>query len=450
MDSRKRIIVRVVVFICIFAVLFEGMMKLFSQHPDFRIYQIIGGFYQEPEDSLQAVYIGSSNCYAFWNPLVAWQAHGLAIYPYSTPSLPFYATEYVMREARKTQPHARFIVNLNSVEADDMDAQAIYSVLSYMPDSENKWALMNYLADLLGYNKTERLQFHFPWIRVREYWLKLLKQGLFPKLNGLKGACVYDSYLNSHTDLSKRYGLTELRSPVSDALVEATQNMLDYCDAENLEVLFVSVPRGEKSETSLGRINTVVDLIRDRGYEVLYLTDKADEVGMDLTQDYYNARHTNVHGSIKFTDYICNYMIEHFGLEDLRGDVAYASWDASWAKYYDQYLAPYVLDIELDGSLRDIDLPAPEGLAAVREGGDTALRWDASDGAVGYAVYRKQGDNGAWQRIAETESPEYRDADSDPNCFYTVVPMRNSGRETLYGRFSYSGVRPADAPGGEL
>ena len=95
---KKRYSLRVVLFITIFLILFITLLWLFSNHPDHRIYQMIGGFYEEPEDSLDGVYIGSSNCYAFWNHLVAWENYGIAVYPYASGSQPFYAAEYLIRD----------------------------------------------------------------------------------------------------------------------------------------------------------------------------------------------------------------------------------------------------------------------------------------------------------------------------------------------------------------
>ena len=120
----KRSILKIVAFIGIFIILYAAMTAVFSNHPDFRIAQSIRAFYDEPADSLQGVYIGTSTCYAFWNALMAWKNHGLTVFPYTCAGMPLYATEYVIREVRKTQPDALFIVNINSVVYDAMGSGA--------------------------------------------------------------------------------------------------------------------------------------------------------------------------------------------------------------------------------------------------------------------------------------------------------------------------------------
>ena len=97
----------------------------------------MSGIYEEPENSLDAVYIGSSNCYAFWNPNIAWEEYGIAVYPYCCSTQPLLATEYLIKEARKTQPNAVYIVNINTL-GDAVSDVVIHRLLDFMPLSKNK------------------------------------------------------------------------------------------------------------------------------------------------------------------------------------------------------------------------------------------------------------------------------------------------------------------------
>ncbi len=437
----KRSILKIIAFTGIFILLFAAMTAVFSNHPDFRIAQSIRAFYDEPAGSLQGVYIGSSNCYAFWNALVAWKNHGLTVFPYSCASMPIYATEYVIREARKTQPDAVYIVNVNSVDYDDLDITHIYHIMSYMPESDLKAELRDHLCDLLGLTRSERMELYFPWIRMRQYWTEYLDEGILPRVDGLKGASYYDNFLSRTFDLTRRYKITEKRTPISDNQRACLEHLMDYCEAEGVKVLFVSVPRGERSAESLGRINTACDLIRARGHDLLYLTDQADAVHLDLSQDYYEIKHTNIHGSIKFTNYLSEYLIKTYGLEDRRGDPAYASWDAGLARYL-EIIAPYVLDFELALGNRDFSLAAPRSVkVAPAEAGRAEITWKPVKGAEVYCVYRKAGAKGAWERVGESEACALVDDDlADGAAYrYTVVPARRAGPGLMYGNFSTFG-----------
>lgn len=442
-EKKNRIGLKIVVFLAIFLALFAAMLSLFYRHPDINTFHRVKGFYAEEENRLDAVYVGSSNCYAFWNPLVAWNNYGIAVYPFATSAQPFYATEHVIREARKTQPDALYIVNLNSVEADDLNASAIHYLVNYLPESENKEEMLDYLCDLLEYSEIDRLEFDFPWIRTRDFWLDYLKDGFFPELDGLKGANTHKKYLKTSFDVSDAYRISGERAEIPDALMQNLDQLLDYCDAEGVRILFITVPRPEENAEALGRINTVRDRILMRGYPVLYLTDDAEAIGMDLTQDYYDAKHTNIHGSIKFTNFLSEYLIANYGFADKRGDAAYADWNAAWETYA-AGIAPGVLDVELNKNLRSCVLEAPQNLRAeAQPDGHVMIRWDAVDGADSYLLYRKDGYAKPWQRISGLlDGNEYMDvnASGDVKYYYTVVPVHSMNEQNHYGHFSYKGV----------
>ena len=43
-------------------------------------------------------------------------------------------------------------------------------------------------------------------------------------------------------------------------------------------------------------------MAEERGFDTLNLKDQQAELGINTATDYYNAGHTNIHGSIKYTD----------------------------------------------------------------------------------------------------------------------------------------------------
>ena len=433
---------RIVAFILIFILLLSGFAWVFSFHPDHRIYQMIGGFYRQPENTVDVVYIGSSNCYAFWNDVYAWQRYGITVYPYTCGNMPYYATEYIITEVRKTQPNAKFLINVNGVEGEDMGVKTIHNLLDYMPWSKNKVDLLNRLCDINGYSFLDRLEYYFPWLRLRATAVEILKKGVKPKDDGYKGAPTYVAYLSKSVDIAGYYMHSKAEGGLPESYADATERLLDFCDAQNVDVVFVTVPRAEMSINTIKSINQVNAMIRERGYETLELTDETDAIGFDLTQDYYNLEHSNIHGACKFTDYLAKYLIGRFDLKDHRGDPAYASWDEAWEKYT-HVIAPFLLQCELDPERRDYELAMPENLDVALNGdtGEVTVRWDGE--ADGWLVMRKTGKRGVWHTVAELDGDVHVQDDAcEPGKTnsYTVVPIRVKDGEKYYGNFLYSGI----------
>ena len=81
MKAKK--IVKVIAFILIFVVCFFTVQGLLTGDVDTRDYRRIKGFFQQEEDSLDAVFLGSSATYAFWTPAFAYREYGITVYPVS-------------------------------------------------------------------------------------------------------------------------------------------------------------------------------------------------------------------------------------------------------------------------------------------------------------------------------------------------------------------------------
>lgn len=458
---KKNHIIKAVLFTLIFILLFAYVSKVVTYPSDYRNYQWIGGFYEEEEESLDAVYIGSSNCYAFWNSMTAWDEYGIAVYPYSCNAMSFLATEYLIKETRKTQPDALFVVNVNTISELTVTIEKVHHLLDYMPFSLTKLELIDALADAGDFTTEERMECIVPMLRYHGRWSDLNKKDFKYKVNGMKGASAYSTFLNTYVDITDRYVLTDETADVPDIYADALDSLLDYCDEEKVNVLFVTVPRAEKDEERLKQINRINEMIEERGYDTLYLMDETEAIGLDITTDFYNRNHTNVHGSIKYTQYLSEYLIENYGFENKKGDEAYSSWDKGYEKY-SKKIMPYVLDIELDADHRDYSLSQPKKLATELNDDEVSISWKPVKGASGYAVYRKEGAKGVWQQVAVTDQTNYVDVPTaelelldaeaaitdeenattqEPTTYtYTVVPYSEESGEKYYGNFAYLGV----------
>ena len=59
-------------------------------------YPFIKGFYFEPKETIDAVYIGNSSVYYYWQAPWAWKKYGIAVYPFSSGGQPIEAIPYLI------------------------------------------------------------------------------------------------------------------------------------------------------------------------------------------------------------------------------------------------------------------------------------------------------------------------------------------------------------------
>lgn len=434
MKEKIKILTKIVIFIVIFALLFFVVQWCFINHSD-QSYKNIHNFYDQKENSLDAVYIGSSNCFTYWNPAFAWDEYGIAVYSYSANYLLFEGAEYIIRDCIEKQPDAKFIVNINTLIGDRLKMQEIHHTTSNMPLSINRFNLVKHLCDMGNVSFIERMEYYFPMIRFHNDYTALMPGHLLDRRTEFKGSSTYEAYLKLVSDISSEYGDSGEMGVLSEKLKKSTESLLDYCDEKNIDVLFVTVPQG-KNETEAGLFNAINKLISDRGYKTLNLMEKTDEMNIDKTCDFYNKRHTNIHGSIKFTHYVGGYLVDTFGFEDKRGREDYSDWDAMTEQYL-KTVSPYILDMERDMNKRDFSLVSPQKLSLE----DGVLSWEEVEGADYYYVYKKDGKTKPWERVSPAlEENIFTDEEFAEGSIYTVVPVVFKDSGEYFGNFPYLGI----------
>ena len=377
------------------------------------------------------------------------------MFDYAIPSMPLASIAYRVREAYKTQPDALFIINLNGFKTSRVYNQNLHRSLDFMPWSLNKLQMMMKLFRKAGYSGGRIAEYFMPIIRFHSSWSTLRSQDYYHPVNGLKGAYTYGPFLQTVTDVTGQFAFTDSRGELDSEQQEAIDEILAFLDEKHLKALFVMVPQ-TLDTAFLEQANTLKDLVTDRGYDCLDLRDRMEEMDLIEDEDFHNDRHLNVHGAIKFTDYLARYLQEHYGFTDKRGDGAPADWERSVTLYAD-VIGPHTLDFERDHAKRDYALAAPAFTLDASTAQSITVSWDQVSGADGYAVYcRTAGvENGWWIRAGETAADELTFTQSGLTggavYTYTIVPFRHEGDDVLYGSFALNGadVIVAEAPENE-
>ena len=404
----------------------------------------IVGFYEEPENSLDAVYIGASNVFSFWAAPVAWKHYGITVYPFAGANFGSVATKYLISEARKTQPNALYIVGIsaNSFNLEAMPDSAVHYIADYMPASVNKLQLVQKLLDLKELDWSNRIEYYFPLVRYHSRWSELEEGDFLNEFTHLKGGDTSPSRLSKVIDASENYHITEEREALSNFQKEYVEDLFQYCESEQVNVLFVISNMIVVNESRLAQLNTFCDLCEEHGFPVLDLTKRMDEIGLDLTRDYGDLAHVNIHGMMKSTDYLSQYLIENYGFEDKRDDPAYSDWDEAYDEYV-PVMSRYSLDFEYTNADRDYCLAAPELSKCSVKGTTLTLTWNAAEGASGYCIYRKTEDSG-WVSIAivdaETLSYQDEDCEVDKTYTYTVASYQERGGTPYWGNYDFDGL----------
>ena len=233
----------------------------------------------------------------------------------------------MIEEVKKTQPQALIIANLNQIVATDTSEGTIHFLADSIPFSKNK---INMIYSLYeggdGDDAPDPLEYLFTIIRFHSRWDALSARDIhYKETDGVKGACYFSNFFTQKLNVSENYQKVDLnkKQPLLPYEQTVLENILDYCDDHKTNILFVIVPQFTGAEYRTAQYNSAQDYIESRGYSVLNLTQKTEEIGIDITSDYCtpDGKHLNVYGAIKFTNYLSEYLVNRYEFENKRGGV---------------------------------------------------------------------------------------------------------------------------------
>ena len=423
--------------VCIFKVL-----DIFTIGID-SAYQPEEGFYHERKNSLDAVFLGASSVSADWKSSLAWGDYGIAVWSYGVPSTNCRSLPFWIKEVDKTQPNALLIINLPSFRGTSVSDNNIFRSTTYMRFSANKMNMIHSLANDAGYTGFDQLQFYFPIIRFHSRWSELTNWDFYRSVSGNKNT--WRVFTNIH-DASSDFYVTDQEAELSNSQTIFLEEFLDFLDNCGHEVLFINTPEAYgNGKRSYERLNRMGKIVQEHGFAYLDMFNFIDEIGLQPDTDFNDLYHNNVHGAIKYTDYLAQYLVDNYGFTDKRGQPGWESWDESVTLYTEE-IAPYSLPLERKHAPRDYELQAPV-LNKVKVKDQTlTLSWKESPNAEGYDIYRKStipGEkNWAYLTSTDTETFQYVDSDLKPETkyTYTVVPKIYADGIEIYGNFNFNGV----------
>lgn len=308
--------------------------------------QVLNKFYSEDENSLDGIYVGSSGAYRFWVPVEAFDKYGMAVYTYGCNSMPIAAIKYAIKDCLKTQKPRFIVVELRNITkiAENTESDAIKGMTDYMPLSKNRgdtiealldFAMKNH-ASAVSLDKTEYYRPNKNLSREEREEKHAADTEFVNNMGRYKGFPISESSFTNMpiTPLEYTDALGDLESYYEEILTD----LLDYCDGLDCNVLFVAGPHVAGSERQ-AKLNTACKMIRERGYEALNYNsiDWAKKIGLNYNTDYYNHRHLNIKGAIKYTDYLAAWLSEEFDIKDHRGDGDYKSWEDAYQEFKTAY-----------------------------------------------------------------------------------------------------------------
>lgn len=297
-------------------------------------------YYALPKNSVDALFIGSSAVDRYWMSQLAWKENGIATFALSSGNQPTGFVKYLIEEVSKRHDPKVIVIDIRPLlrKPSGINDTDIRRVTDNLRPSINRIkatnAILDYVDQVDADIDTSDWSYYINLIKYHSAWntTKLTDYlHLFPRCDYM-GFFAYNKNAFKIEPQEKTHytDATLTINPNSEALF---LDLLEYCKTLDSEVVFIAAPHSV-DDIDLKQTNYVLNLAKDAGFNTINMnTPKIyRELGWDFNHDMYNPGHANIYGAVKYTRWMSNYLMDNYGLEDMRSEdnSKYKIWEDSY------------------------------------------------------------------------------------------------------------------------
>lgn len=332
--TKKQFIRAVSFFLVLCTVLFI-LCDLFEQENGGNTDRCFNSYRALEEDTVDAVFIGTSGVSCYWISALAYEEYGMTVYPLASDALPAFLFISMIEEALAYQDPELFLLDIRpftsaAVSREKLDANARFVLDAMEPFSPNRQKTALRIMRTMHETYEEAPEFDI------SYFLSFVKY--HPKATDDAYRVAYNLGQRMHKYGGYRLGSVSTvvqeqpgvqYDPAAmedlDPLCEQSlYELLDYIREKDLQVLFVDTPKvvGAKS----GEVNRVLRILEEEGFDCLTHVDPPADgsfpLEIDYAADFFDRGHVNYYGAEKYTRALATYLDARFDLPDRRKDSA--------------------------------------------------------------------------------------------------------------------------------
>ena len=339
--SKRKIFVRIALFFCVFLVIFFSFNTLMQPiWRDWNNYNTIYGFYEQPKNTIEVVFLGSSTTVNGYIPMQLYENYGICAYNLGTEQQPMLASYYWLEETYRLHSDSLKAVVINPSMLRRVPTDSFYrKALDGMRFSSIKFnAIKDYVDD-----PREIPSYLLSLLSYHDRWSSL-EQEDFEK-NGYEPATYtkgYNFITSQHLD-SVSYNNLEISPYYIDETADGKKlnkeaayyldKMIDFCEEHSLKMIWIQTP---DHNWSSAWHNAVADVMEEKGLDFFDFDflPYFDEIDYNFALDNMDRWHENYSGASKITNWIGEYLATKCDIPDIRGDEKYAFMEDELKAYH--------------------------------------------------------------------------------------------------------------------
>ncbi len=336
-------IIKIVAFLCVTVILFLAVNSALCFKYAEGIRQM-ERFYEEEENTIDVLVLGSSHAFFDIYPEVLWEEYGYSSYILGSGIQPLWFSYYYLVEALKTQtPKMIILEGYRLVEEKDYVSRATAIRNLYgMKWSKNKWDAIRTSIPTAGEEDTEKLRdVPLEFMNYHSRYADLSESDFLDDYGSAeyryyKGAiCETRVYSNPTVPDVESYSQTP--HALSEKTEEFYRKMLELATEKGIPMMTVIAPY-RLSEKAYTMFCAAEQISAEYGQPFIDYNRRYEEINFDFSVDMLDKEgHLNKSGAEKFTSALGKYISENYMLPDHRGDCVYESWELATKAYHRLY-----------------------------------------------------------------------------------------------------------------
>jgi hypothetical protein len=296
---------------------------------DYRSTTTVANFYNEPKNTIEVLFIGSSFISHGISPMTIWDEYGIPSYSLALEWQMPITSHFFLEEALKHQQPkvvvlgtSGFMQDFNYDEKDHIFKQS----LDFVPLSISK--LKHIIEIVINSEEQKIFDYLFPLEAHHHRWDSLKPHDFKSVINELapKGA-----------DISYRLGTLELQegymeNDSNDTFVidelnqEYLLNIIDECKSKNIELVVVSIPNIKWNYNKSEAMKKILD-----ENEIPFIDyndpDLFHKIGLNVDSTSYDGIHLNIYGAEKISRHLADFLINQYSLSNKKDNDLYKQWE---------------------------------------------------------------------------------------------------------------------------
>ena len=330
-------IARILVFVVLLACLLGGISPLLEQK------ESITGLkpFLDHAQEYDVLFLGDSQTLNGIIPMELYSEYGIASYNLAARNSRIPMTYWRLMNALDYATPKLVVLSVTDADKPERshpEGEWLHVALDGFPMSLTKAKAILDLTDVEGTDKYGvpysdiRTELFFPLRKYHSRWSSLEPEDFEPEYNTQKGAVSIVHVSDPQVDAG--LAAPEECLPEEGHGYVYLRRIIEACQSRDIPIMLCQPPYPIKPEIHKGT-HTSAKIAAEYGVPMLNFTD------MNRVTDHYvdcgdPGSHLNASGARKLTDYLGQYLTDHYDLPDRREDAAYAHWDDQYDAYVDE------------------------------------------------------------------------------------------------------------------